>query len=158
MIHPSVHALVQEQLARGERVRVRIATGSLAPLVRPGDWLWIEGAAPSDFHLGDIVLFRQGNVWVAHRLVGKAANGAWLSKGDSASSLDAGTGPEWVGRAVELETARGMLQLRRRRSARWMARLSLKHAEAGHRGQMNRARLCGWLVRQMGRLARVALI
>jgi len=63
---------------------IQAAGASMLPLVRPGMWMLVEfGASPQ--RVGEIVLFRRGELFVAHRVVARRRDGSsavLVTKGD----------------------------------------------------------------------------
>lgn len=149
-----INAIAREQLEQKGILRVRVITSSMYPLVRAGETIVIEPA--KSFAPGDIVLFRQGEVWMAHRLVGRTAGGEWITKGDRAPTCDRMEIDEWIGRVVGVENATRRVTLKRAaRLARLIAFLSLGAARAEQSGQHRRLRIYMVLVHVMAWLARI---
>ncbi len=48
-----------------------ITTSSMAPLIQPGDLVYIGKVAPSKINIGDIIAFWQGNILIIHRVIRK---------------------------------------------------------------------------------------
>jgi hypothetical protein len=95
--------LAGQALTRGERVRMTVNGQSMAPLLRPGDVVEVEPAAPEAFTPGEILLARRVGDFVLHRLILVSAEG-WVLKGDENSLPDPVLGRSAVlGRAVERE-------------------------------------------------------
>lgn len=69
-----------------------VVTGSMLPLVRPGDVLLVEPLAePAGLRRGQVVLVRDATVptgRVAHRVVGVGRDGLITTKGDANPSAD----------------------------------------------------------------------
>ncbi|NOX60905.1 MAG: hypothetical protein GXP42_03005 [Chloroflexi bacterium] len=78
--------LLREALVKTGRLRLRVRGASMEPTLPAG------GAVEArplhrPLRVGDIVLFLQQDRLVAHRLVGRAADG-WLTQGDSVAEPD----------------------------------------------------------------------
>lgn len=91
--------------ARGGAVRVR--GESMRPMLHPGQRLAVE-FSPDRLDRGDLLLFRQGDCLLLHRLIGRArpheGQPRLRTRGDGARVLDPPLAPELVvGRVVALE-------------------------------------------------------
>ncbi|MEP7198754.1 MAG: hypothetical protein ABI874_02945 [Chloroflexota bacterium] len=120
--------LVQAGLAAGTPFRLRVATESMLPTVRPGDDLIV---APCDWHdlrAGDIVLCQSGDVLLAHRLVGaqtRAGQVSLITKGDATWNADPPSPlSAYLGKVVRVERAGRSFDLNGR-AARIAARYHL---------------------------------
>jgi hypothetical protein len=71
----------------------------MRPVLRSGDWIgveWLTGGAAIELRAGELLLGRaRDDVWLVHRLVRKAADGAIVLKGD-ASTMTEALGPEGI--------------------------------------------------------------
>lgn len=153
-----INAVVREQLAQNRILRVRVITTSMSPLIRAGETIVVEPADAKSFALGDIVLFRQSEVWLVHRIVAHTLEGGWLTKGDRAPSCDKMQGSEWIGRVVAIENATRRFNFgRASRLARLIAFLSLGAARAEEKKRRWQARIERVLVRLLTFIARAEL-
>jgi signal peptidase I len=81
----------EEILKSGCELRMETVGGSMLPALRAGDIVIVRPACASDVTVGDVIVFRQGNTLVAHRLIRKSgANGATvlMTKGDFKRDYD----------------------------------------------------------------------
>jgi signal peptidase I len=62
-------------------LRIKVTSESMAPLLRPGDYVLVKPVQPDDLARGDLVVVQRGGELVTHRLVGMGT-GEWLTKGD----------------------------------------------------------------------------
>jgi len=120
--------LVREQAARGTPFRFRVTTGSMAPLVQPGDELVIRAATPETLRPGDLVLFDAGGLFVAHRLRVVLPDGRLLTQGDRNIAADRPwPGSALIGVAVAVARGEQVLDLTAgpgRARAAWIGRLA----------------------------------
>jgi signal peptidase I len=75
----------EEILKSGCELRMATVGGRMLPAIRGGDIVIVRPAGVSDVTIGDVVVFRQADMLVAHRLVRKfGTNGAavLVTKGD----------------------------------------------------------------------------
>jgi signal peptidase I len=81
-----------------------VATGSMRPLIQQGDRIVVEGT--DDFRCGDIVVYRQGRHFLAHRLVAvrtcpQQEAVEIITKGDWNAVIDRPIRADWlVGRVI----------------------------------------------------------
>lgn len=107
-------ALVEEQLASGERVRIPLVGSSMQPTLLEGDVLTLEPLA----HLpqeGDVVLFRYGGRHVMHRVV--AARGDhYTMRGDNSQFCEEVTSNDLVAKLTAVEKHRRLRHV----AVRWI--------------------------------------
>lgn len=75
---------ISDVLLRFAKVRVRIASGSMAPTLLPGDEISVEPASIDTLRAGDLILFRWRGQLVCHRLMDVSGD-AVVTRGDAAS-------------------------------------------------------------------------
>lgn len=86
------NTLIDDCLQAGRAVRLTITTGSMMPMLRPGDQVIVCVARPEELRRGDIVLMQLGDSRVVHRLIGwRSVDGVQhlITKGDDARVADA---------------------------------------------------------------------
>jgi signal peptidase I len=94
-------ALAREYLARDGWLRIKVTSGSMAPMMRLGDWVQVE-ASSRPLRLGDIVMVDIGGKAVIHRLI--YLTGRYLIlQGDAVFRFDV---PVALGRVMGVVTAR----------------------------------------------------
>lgn len=132
--------LVEELLAAGRAVRLRVTGRSMAPHLREGDVVTLRRGDPGAAAAGDILLFRTAaGQPVLHRVVGRRAGRdgepRLLLKGDALPAADDPVdGSQVIGAAVAVERAGGggarrtidLTQPRRRAWGRFLAGASLR--------------------------------
>lgn len=69
-------------------LRLKVTSQSMAPLLRPGDYILVESTPLDKIRRGDLIVTRREDDYLTHRLVAKSAQG-WLTKGDQNSQADA---------------------------------------------------------------------
>jgi signal peptidase len=68
-----------------------IATGSMKPLINPGDIILIERVNPKDLKVGDIIYFKHNNIFISHRIINTLEEKkikVYQTKGDNNSAPD----------------------------------------------------------------------
>ena len=88
MIVPTFLEVAQDILQEGYGVHLHTRGVSMAPLIRGGCVLLVEQAALEDLRLGDILVYRDRDLLVAHRLVARRRRQGslcLLTKGDAFS-------------------------------------------------------------------------
>jgi signal peptidase I len=86
-----VSDLIREEMAQGTAFRFRVTSGSMAPLIAPGDEILVERASADRLGRGDVVLYTAGGAFHTHRLLARRkCGGATLlvTKGDAALNPD----------------------------------------------------------------------
>lgn len=100
----------------------RVATGSMRPIIEPGEKVLVQKITAAAAKRGDIVLYRSGENYITHRLVGfvtREGQALFLAKGD-AGSVPEDLAPEAVcgkviviekhgGRRLRLDSLRGRI-------------------------------------------------
>jgi signal peptidase I len=91
--HPVVSALLQDQLKKNTKIRLRVISDSMAPVLNTGDWIQVEPVKSSAIGRGNIVLLPATDHFLTHRVVALNSTGC-LTKGDNCLKPD-----PWVDRA-----------------------------------------------------------
>ena len=93
--------LSRERLARGEVVKVDVASESMDGAMTAGTEVTIEACPSKELSMGDVLLFTRCGELILHRLLLKR-DGDYLTAGDNSSSFDAPLAEgDILGRAVE---------------------------------------------------------
>ncbi len=102
-----LQAVVDLWRTAGKRIEIPVAGESMFPVLRPG-WMLVLDHAPSRHPFGSVIVFLQGRLLVAHRVVGRR-RGAYLTKGDALLHFDRETvSPERIlGRVVAVRRPDG---------------------------------------------------
>lgn len=96
-------ALVVSQIAGGPVVLGFVETGSMRPVLEPGDgFVAVPAPAAGEIERGDVVVYRaeviQGGGLTTHRVVGRT-DGGYVTRGDANALTDQQTGEPPVARA-----------------------------------------------------------
>jgi hypothetical protein len=67
--------------------RLKVTSGSMSPVLKPGDFVKMEFVPPERLQRGDIVVFQRDGDLVTHRLVSTNAH-SYLTKGDALLFFD----------------------------------------------------------------------
>lgn len=83
-MHGLVAQILAARLAAGGTCVLRVRTGSMAPLLAPGDSVQVAPLSGAPPQLGALLVVRRGDYWVTHRLIGRMGAGQQLLlKGDA---------------------------------------------------------------------------
>lgn len=104
--------MVTARLAAGQTCVLRVRTGSMAPLLRPGDAVQVASLGDKEPCRGALLVVRQGGYLVTHRLVG------WTGAGDSRRLLLRGDACHQPDQPVAPAQLVGVV-VARRRQGRW---------------------------------------
>jgi signal peptidase len=100
----SFGAIIEEALALGTVVRFRAEGTSMYPTIRDGETITIARVSIDEVVQGDVLLCRQGQRVVAHRVVGATVGDAariFELRGDAKAACDAPVGADAVvGRVI----------------------------------------------------------
>jgi len=91
-------------LANGLGFRFQARGRSMLPLIHDGEILHVQRTNPATMKVGDIVLFRQGTEFKAHRIIRKQQD-QFITRGDAGGEVDCATGGQIVGKIVAKECA-----------------------------------------------------
>ena len=80
-------AIIELWRATGKRTEIPVQGRSMFPVLRPGWTLELDHCA-LDHPFGAIIVFLQGRLLVAHRVVGRTADGCYRTKGDALVHFD----------------------------------------------------------------------
>ena len=109
---PLVLEVAQDILHEGYGVLLKTRGYSMVPIIRSSGLIQVDPARPEDLLLGDIVVYRQGDQVVAHRLVAKRQQGEDLrlfTRGDAFSwqSREEIRPEQVLGRVTAVQNRRG---------------------------------------------------
>jgi signal peptidase len=101
-------------LRDGRAIRFCAHGMSMRPTIQHGDLVTVEPIDASEIRRGNILLYRDGDHVVAHRVVGLTASKRFLLCGDGVETPDPPVRPDQVlGRVVALERGGRLLRLHR---------------------------------------------
>jgi hypothetical protein len=111
-VSPLVLEVAQNILQEGYRVLLKTRGDSMVPIIRSGGLIQVDPVPPEGLLLRDIVVYRQGDQVVAHRLVAKQQQGGKLrlfTRGDafSCQSLEEVSPEQVLGRVTAVRSRRG---------------------------------------------------
>lgn len=93
---------LRDLLLASGKVRLRIASRSMSPTLRPGDEIVVEPVTIEALEPGDLILFQGVGALVCHRLV-EMSGGALLTRGDAGGSAGERIAPhQALGKVVEI--------------------------------------------------------
>ena len=121
------------------KVRLHIASGSMAPALKPGDEIAVEPVSTEALEPGDLLLFRQNGRLICHRLV-EISPGLLRTRGDATGGLGEHIASDqvlgkvvnlrrrtpWVGLKIDVKRAlappliRGLACLQKLKPYRWL--------------------------------------
>jgi len=100
-----------EALLRGHAMQYRALGGSMSPSIKSGDILSVK--PDNRISIGDVILYKRGECFTAHRVVGKRKiekDLFFLTKGDALRSCDGLVNPsEVLGKVVTVRTRKGKI-------------------------------------------------
>ena len=130
--------LVECRLLAGATIRFHVSTTSMLPTLRPGDELIVVGETSAGAEPGALVVIRNDNAWVVHRLIRRKVSEegfCLLTKGDNRLLADPGyVGPAPVGVVKRIQRGERSIDLYTRQAkygGRGLAWLSSVQAELG---------------------------
>lgn len=135
------HRLNAGLLDPGERVVVPMLTGSMAPLIPAGSRIEVVAPQADQLDVGQVVVFKQGDRLVAHRLLFGCplpAPGWFLQRGDGVSQAGLVKVSDIVGLVVAVHLEHGQ-------------RHDLTTAEARHQALRTARRTLYRLIRHLGK-------
>ena len=101
-----------EAFAKNGKGWLRVTTGSMEPLVKPGEMILIEKVQPRYINFGDIIVFEVHGLFVAHRVIKRYfLDGQlfFLQRGDKGGQVME-IPEDWViGKVIAIEKINGFL-------------------------------------------------
>ncbi len=105
----AANEIIGDNLVSGAAVQFTISTRSMLPTVAPGDRVVARGVGAAEVRVGDIAMIRDGQVWLAHRLVERRrVGGKWdfVTQGDNCLKADGVWSSEQIcGKIIEIRRA-----------------------------------------------------
>jgi signal peptidase I len=96
--HQIITDVIDSDLTIGDHIRFLVTSNSMQPILSIGDTIIVEIINGKQAHIGDILLFKRSNDFLAHRVISKTVGG-WITKGDNNTLPDPPTNiNEIVGR------------------------------------------------------------
>ncbi len=149
--------LIENRLRDGASVRFRVATCSMVPTLQPGDEIIVKAEAIQRVPVGSLVVLRQQNYWVIHRLIHRRreADGVWqmMTKGDHSLFADPlWRGEDWVGvaQAAQRDSQwKDFTTFKARWLGGWIAALSWLEAHLSLQTRRGFGRLARRVLRRM---------
>lgn len=86
-----LYELTDDLLNSNQQVKLKVGGYSMFPLLRNGDEIIINRCHISELNIGDVVVFKTGDKWIAHRLHKKVSENnktILITKGDSCNFKD----------------------------------------------------------------------
>ena len=100
-----------EALSSGHTMQYKALGGSMSPFIRSGDVLSVK--AIRRISIGDIILYRRGDCFTTHRVVGRRKiqkDLFFLTKGDASSGCDSLVSPlQVLGKVVAINRKEGKI-------------------------------------------------
>ncbi len=108
---PILQAVLEKWREAGEKHLIPITGRSMLPFIREGDRALVahgcQGIRP-----GDVIVFRQGESLIAHRVIRLLADHTFLTRGDNAEQFDAPVPGEAVlGRVLAIQRGAQVMRL-----------------------------------------------
>ncbi len=123
--------LVQGDLAPGETVFLTVQSGSMLPLMPVGARIEVISVSGSRCRVGDVVVFRQADRLVAHRLLfgwGHEPLGWFLQRGDGFSPAGFLRSRSILGRVVAVHGIEGEVRCLSGDQSRWQDRRAARRS------------------------------
>ncbi len=107
-----IRQLLKEGLGKNQRIRLHVTSKSMAPLLRPGDFVSIKQVDPTKLKRGDLLVLQREPDLVIHRLIMVDREGRFHTKGDSLPCCDSPvTALEVLGKVVTIEHDQRVIDL-----------------------------------------------
>lgn len=96
----------REACERGRNLSFKIVSGSMSPIIEVGDVVRVTRVEPSRIRIGDVVLFKDCQNVVVHRIIGKSLSNAQLAfrqMGDAGGPSGKIAAQDIIGRVIVIE-------------------------------------------------------
>lgn len=105
------HILILDLLHQGRTVKISVRGMSMFPFLLTNDVVLVKPVVPADLKFGQLIVYKTGDNWVVHRLVGKNNNkGLVYTRGDGLARKDKPIkSSDVIGVVVSIEQSRGKL-------------------------------------------------
>lgn len=79
-----------------------VLSGSMMPLLRTGDEVLVQSASPDSIRPGDIIVFKNQDKLIVHRVIRRYNNGnpSFLQKGDSTTAAEIIRSEDVIGKVI----------------------------------------------------------
>lgn len=107
-----VRRLLKEGLKKDRVIKFLVTSWSMAPLLKPGDYVFLKQVSPKQLQRGDLLVIDQNKDLVIHRLTHIDRNEQFHTKGDNLLSLDFPlTATKILGKVVRIEKYQKVIDL-----------------------------------------------
>ena len=118
MQHHVIKHLLSEGLGKDQIFRLRVSSQSMVPLLNPGDSVLVKQVDSSFIRSGDLVVLRQDQEPVIHRVITIKEDQEFHTKGDNLPDMDPPVpAVDVLGRVITIESANHTIDLA---SAKWV--------------------------------------
>lgn len=101
-----------DSFAKSGKAWLKVTTGSMEPLVKPGEMILIQKVQPRSINFGDIVVFEAHGLFVAHRVIKKYISNRrmfFLQKGDNGGQAMEIPEEGVIGKVIAIEKINGQV-------------------------------------------------
>lgn len=105
--HPTTNTIISlwsDLHSQKQKLWLPVLSGSMLPLLRIGDKVLVQSAKPDNIKIGDIVVFKDNDKLVVHRVIQKYESDklSFLQKGDNTRISEIISGEEIVGKVTAI--------------------------------------------------------
>jgi signal peptidase I len=111
----TIIALWEDLYTKKQQAWLTILSGSMMPLLQVGDKVLVHAVKPTDIRFGDIIVFKNPDKLIVHRVIGKADSSTYLQKGDNATTAEIVSSADVLGKAIAIQKGKRIIQLNNRK-------------------------------------------
>ena len=79
-----------------------ILSGSMMPLLQIGDKVLVHSVNPAEIRVGDIIVFKNSDKFIVHRVIRKYNSSSFLQKGDNTTTAEIVISKYVIGRVIAI--------------------------------------------------------
>ena len=88
-----------------------VLSGSMMPLLQIGDKVLVQSVKPADIRVGDIIVFKNSDKFIVHRVIRNYNSSSFLQKGDNTTTAEIVRSEHVIGRVIAIRKGTRVIYL-----------------------------------------------
>lgn len=107
----AIIALWEDLYSKKQQSWLTILSGSMLPLLQIGDKVLIQSVKPAEIRLGDIIVFKNHDKLIVHRVIRRYNSLSFLQKGDSTTTAEIVCCEHVIGKVIAIRKGTRIIYL-----------------------------------------------
>lgn len=104
-VHLSAHAisaLWEDLYNKKQKLWLNILSGSMMPLLQTSDKVLVHTVKPAEIRVGDIIVFKNSDKLIVHRVIRSYNSSSFLQKGDNTTTAEIVSSKDVIGKVIAI--------------------------------------------------------